>query len=552
VNEKKEQYDEAFLVSTILGIIEKNPEAEILIFRLGPMLQAHLQDNNLEQFFLENYGGLVQFLRKHQDKFLITGLSPHLVVSKNEQNMQERLSSPSLDKQLLMITRYKTIPCQSVTAGLECSHGKTCVFSHGNHEKRRNPLSPFFVSYSSRLPSLQEKMEFLNLHELSEEKINELLLGQIDDFPYARTSMEVEYSPENYRSNYCPTTALSQRCTCFPVCSHAHNQRELRFANLDEKNTYLSDLLKNNLPYMFQQGKWQEALNFISLFEKNTKFAFLKKYELLFLITSLPKEFPQALLPWEIQILIAQSTAKSEIELYGHGGITTCNKIFYELHPFSQANMLCYPAKHGNVVVLAKMLQLVASVKGEADLIKLVNHGSCLGQTALHGAVACGRDDRRNKTKYKGGDWKNVVNLLVAFGAELSQKDIDRYDAFYFARKSLSQSQEKEQHLMTLQEGLTKDPINFRQELKVSVFQTIKEKYQVDLNRYLYDDLVIDDSVSSSTPPTNPSIASLIATQGMISGGRQGPSPQPPPDQSPPNQSQPPENLGDRDRCRLN
>jgi Zinc finger C-x8-C-x5-C-x3-H type (and similar) len=590
VNEKKEKkYSEELLVLIMLGIIDSNPEP-ILMHELGQSLQDLLNEDNLVQYFTDNFGGFEQFLRKHGDKFLISGIAPRSMVLRKEQNTQEHHPAsgdeqdeqqahqvhldPLTEKQYMLITRYKTIPCQAFTIVHQCPHGNSCNFSHGDNQRRRNPLSPFFVSYSGRLPSLQETMEFLNLatshdaleflaqkdpnllpenlHTLSEEKINELLLGKITndkDFPHSRILMEVEYSLENYRTSPCPTRASGKRCSVSVCCPHAHSERELRFGN--EKNNYFSKLVKNNLPYMFQQGKWQEALNFIDLLEIQTKIAFLKKYEILFLITFMPEEFPHAFLPWELQIQIAQSSVKLELAVHGHvSGITTCNKIFNELHPFSQATMLCYPAKHGNVVVLARLLQLIASVRGEADLIKLVNHGSCMGQTALHWAVACGRDDRRNKTEYRGGDWKNTVNLLVAFGAEISLNDYERHDAFYFARKSYSQSQEKEEYLRTLKEGLTRDPINFRKEFKASVFQTIMEKYNVDLNQHLHDLIIINGSVSSSIPSTaSSSIASLIATQGIY-GGRQGPSPQLPP--PPPDQSQPPEKPGDGDGFRLN
>jgi hypothetical protein len=92
--------------------------------------------------------------------------------------------------------------------------------------------------------------------------------------------------------------------------------------------------------------------------------------------------------------------------------------------------------------------------------------------------------------------------------------------------------------------------VNEKKEFKTSVFQTIMEKYNVDLNQHLYDLTTINGSVSSSTPSTaNSSIASLIATRGIYGGG-QGPSPQLPP--PPPNQSQPPEKPGDGDGFRLN
>jgi U-box domain len=222
--QEKKEYSEEQIFKILKKILIERKEP-MLVMKLGHALQFETEDTGISIFLREKFGGLPFFLRKHADTFLVTGISPKFIVSLRAAQLQHPISVP-LTEEMMLITRYKTIPCQHFVNNMQCPH-QQCNFSHGGKEHRRNPLSPFFESYG---PTLVE--------------------GDRDPLGRASTNcinqLEFFYHPENYRTEFCKTTAARTSCKERPVCCHAHNFNELRLKYSEV----------NSLAYLARYQKW--------------------------------------------------------------------------------------------------------------------------------------------------------------------------------------------------------------------------------------------------------------------------------------------------------
>jgi Ankyrin repeats (many copies) len=113
---------------------------------------------------------------------------------------------------MLFLTKYKTIKCQHFIKQLPCPT-EHCDFAHGRAERRRDPLSPFFVSYDSTLCSTYKSgVSGTCAHGK----------GCL----HSSNMMEWLYHPENYRTRLC--SIFGEHCPQYPVCDRVHNRRELK------------------------------------------------------------------------------------------------------------------------------------------------------------------------------------------------------------------------------------------------------------------------------------------------------------------------------------
>jgi hypothetical protein len=207
--EKTEEHLEAEIFEILKKIlIEKNKPMRVT--RLAHAFCFRTEDDADIGIFIKKCG-LLPFLHKHADTFLVTGTPPNFMISSNnmvslrQAPLQHPISVP-LTRKMLLITRHKTISCPHFVSNMQCPR-QQCNFSHGDKEHRRNPFSPFFESYGPTLvegdPSGPASTNCIN-------------------------QFEFLYHPENYRTKFCPTFLTRTRCEEYPVCCHAHDTRQIR------------------------------------------------------------------------------------------------------------------------------------------------------------------------------------------------------------------------------------------------------------------------------------------------------------------------------------
>jgi U-box domain len=150
-------------------------------------------------------------------------------------------------KEMMVITRHKTTRCQHFVSANQCPH-ELCTFSHGDSELRRNPFSPFVVSYGPNFvkedPAAKESTNSINVKEFL-------------------------YHPENYRTSFCSSTTLGKPCKEYPVCCFAHNSHELR-------HKYSGD----SLAYFARYQQWDKLIDRLMAL-KETGFDFSTKFDTL-------------------------------------------------------------------------------------------------------------------------------------------------------------------------------------------------------------------------------------------------------------------------------
>jgi hypothetical protein len=177
--------------------------------------------SSISGFIRDKWGGLLSLLQKHSTIFTVTGSSPKFMVSLNTQttDVPPSLCIP-LSKEMMLLTRYKTIPCQHFESNLQCPHN-SCNFAHGDRERRRNPMSPFFIAYGSTLCPDREENGDNCIHGKS--------------CASSCNQMEFNYHPENYCTSLCKTVVTRRPCEISSVCCYAHNNHQLRLKSAPAK-----------------------------------------------------------------------------------------------------------------------------------------------------------------------------------------------------------------------------------------------------------------------------------------------------------------------------
>lgn len=201
-------FTEEEIVDTLFTIVKTS--APILITNLGHALQFKLNTASICVHIREIYGGLLNLLNRHQDKFEVSGNSPKYIVCLVDKQTIEK--PVALSKELLIIMKYKTGLCCHFNNGLSCPHS-LCNFAHGKNEFRREPFSPFGISYESTL--CPDRTPDGNcIHGMNcRQCVNQF---------------EVDFHPENYRHHMCLTSVTRSKCMIYPVCPKAHNSHELK------------------------------------------------------------------------------------------------------------------------------------------------------------------------------------------------------------------------------------------------------------------------------------------------------------------------------------
>jgi hypothetical protein len=212
------------LVVFIQNILKENNEP-MLIMKLGHALQFKTQNTGIAIYMREKFRGLLSLLHKYGTLFSVTGTQPKFMVSLNgnPEGPPQPVPVP-LTKEMNLLTKYKTVPCQHFSSNLQCSH-ELCNFAHGERERRRNPMSPFFVAYGPILCPDRDESSPHCIHGKS--------------CVSCCNQLEFTYHPENYRIAFCKTTSTRTRCLKYPVCSHAHSSHELRGKISMEENLTL-------------------------------------------------------------------------------------------------------------------------------------------------------------------------------------------------------------------------------------------------------------------------------------------------------------------------
>jgi Putative DNA-binding domain len=197
----------------------------VLIMNIGNALQSYAgKDSAINLKIREKFGGLLKLLERYPNTFEVTGLSPRFMVSwkkeetRTENNRPSQPVSVPLSYEMVIVTTYKTMMCKHFINTEPCPT-ELCKFVHANELYRRNPLSPFFVSYDSTLcPTYKEGKN-------GEDGICDHGKSCLQSC----SKLELQYHPENYHVSLCPSTATRVRwCQRYAVCSFAHHATELK------------------------------------------------------------------------------------------------------------------------------------------------------------------------------------------------------------------------------------------------------------------------------------------------------------------------------------
>jgi Ankyrin repeats (many copies) len=276
----KDETYEAYIVRCVKKLLTAKKDEPQRIMEIGIYLQYETSDSAIRMH--DEFGGLLNLLRAHPDKFHINGVSPEFMISLKE---GKRSIFAPLSKKTQFLTKYKTTMCQHlITDNGKCPR-KLCHDAHGAGEKRRNPLSAFFVSYMPTLCPTYKKEDEACAHGK----------GCL----YSSNMMEWLYHPENYHTRLCSEFATSTRCSNFPVCDKAHKKQELRMkVTMEDPSLPLAFFARNQMWEKVIEGiarlpdTAQPCSKEVYPFSNETVLHYAAKYCRIDVISALLKKFP--------------------------------------------------------------------------------------------------------------------------------------------------------------------------------------------------------------------------------------------------------------------